>query len=275
MPDIIPELDRWYPPDSDEGRTYHQQPGWSSSMLPRVRRSMGHAFVARPRTRALDVGCAVHALTLEGREEYERCYAVQPHVDARTKEGKRIRAEFREANRDKVWLKAEEAIDIEGMAASVWAHPIASQYLRWAQIEHSMWYRDERTGLICKLRTDATDPSAHIDLKSTEDASAEAFRREIYKYSYHVRAAHYMAGALRDRFVYIAVEKSPPYAVNMFELSEHDLALGWEVRDRLLDRIKRYEESGFAPFYTAEIKQISLPRWAVQQDQRWLGREEI
>ena len=79
------------------------------------------------------------------------------------------------------------------------------------------------TGLQCKCRPDwiSADGGILVDLKTTEDASPREFQRSIAKWRYHVQAGWYMAGieaAYGTRpsgFIFIAVEKKPPFAVGV------------------------------------------------------------
>lgn len=267
---MTPELNRWYHPNTTIGQQYHQLPGWSSSQIVRAIPSTGHMFVRqRPKDAYLE-GNALHTAVLEP-DEFDKRFVEQPKFDRRTKTGKAAYTEWIEQNSDKIALTCQQMNMVQRMADSLRKHPIVAEWVRWGQIEHSKWYEDEVSGLLCKLRTDITVDEAHIDIKTMRSkATPDNFVKEVAKYNYHTRATHYMAGSWRERFVWACVEKSYPHAVNIFELSSEDLAIGWEVRAKLLRRIVEYEQTGFAPFYSTDIKQVKLPGWAVARDRRWL-----
>jgi len=143
--------------------------------------------------------------------------------------------------------------------------------------ERSAWWEDAETGLLCKGRFDEIGRRAGVivDLKTTRDASREAFSRAIYTIGYYIQAAHYIAGAKAlgidaDRFGIIAVEKDPPYAVAIYEVSGAALYDGERERRKLLELYAQCEESGEWPGYPQEVVEIDLPVWAPNQIDRRL-----
>jgi hypothetical protein len=81
-----------------------------------------------------------------------------------------------------------------------------------------------------------------IDLKTTTDSSQVAFPRAIRRFKYDWQAFFYLRGAnsisheLYDKFIIIAVEKTPPYGVMLFDLSE---ALYW-AEMRVMPLIEKF-----------------------------------
>jgi exodeoxyribonuclease VIII len=101
-----------------------------------------------------------------------------------------------------------------------------------------------------------------VDVKTTEDASASAFAKSIANYRYHVQDAHYREGFERDRFVWIAVEIKPPYAVAVYMDDSDMLALGQSHRDTDLRTYAECKAKNEWPGYPEVIQSIQLPRWA-------------
>jgi len=63
-------------------------------------------------------------------------------------------------------------------------------------------------------------------------------------------------------FVFIAVEKTAPYAVGVYCLDPASVAMGRERNLRNLDLLESCQSSGHWPAYSSEIETISLPAWA-------------
>ena len=127
-------------------------------------------------------------------------------------------------------------------------------------------------GVDCKGRLDYVVDDVIVDLKTTEDASPAAFARSIANYRYHVQAAHYLAlaselGMDAKRFVFIAVEKEAPYAIARYELDPADLMLAEADRQKHLTRLASCQAFDSWPSYGYEIKTLSLPKWATNNNE--------
>lgn len=168
----------------------------------------------------------------------------------------------------------------------VHAHPEAEDLLFGKGLnEASIVWRDGETGLTCRGRIDRYCWShrkigdrripvpTHVDIKGTVDASPEGFSREIHKHGYHIQAALYLDGcnALKPsefrRFVFIAVEKKPPYCVGVYELGDSSIDQGRREYRRLMTRYANCLETGNWPDYTNEgVGYIDVPSWALDKE---------
>ena len=101
----------------------------------------------------------------------------------------------------------------------------------------------------------------------------EAFRRDAWKYGYHIQAGFYQMGVAislgLDRyppFVFLAVEKSAPYGVAVYSASENFALVGRDRAGELLQRLKACRDAGLGaenwPGYPAELNELELPAWA-------------
>lgn len=217
-------------------------------------------------TRAMVVGQATHCKILEP-QHFEERYAVSPKVDKRTKAGKEAYAKFVEISDGKKVLQQDEYELIEALEASVRSHTCASELLKHAtQMELPM--ETELYGVPFKGIADIITSVSIVDLKTTADASPEAFQRAAYNGKYHIQAAAYLQMArqlgmqVNPRFGWIVVEKTPPYNVQVFIQSE-------EAADRaqteLKQLIKRWQQwDGNPQSYTNNVAPVTLeyPRWA-------------
>ena len=248
---------------------YHADPAVSASHLKEIIRSPYHYWAryinpdrkpVEP-TAAMQLGTLVHTAVLEPDELLQR-YAVAP--DRRTKAGKeqaeRIAAEGLEPVSE-----ADMALAL-GMAASVRNHPAASALLAHGKAEQSFWWDDLQTGLRCKCRPDWYQGSTIVDLKTCTDASPAAFASSVAKFNYHIQAAHYMTGLHgAGRFVFIAVEKTAPYAVAVYELDHAAMALGRTMRENAMDVLATCKAADLWPGYgDTSVQTLSLPSWATK-----------
>ena len=253
---------------------YRADFGVNKSTLWEIRKSPAHYKYALENQEesdspALRLGRAVHALVLQP-DDFDNMYAIAPNVDRRTKEGKQAWSEFVEANQGKEILTADEASEVGSIALSV--NAVAGDLLEGCQTEVPLFWDDRRTGIRCKARLDAwkelPDKFVVIDLKTTIDASTEAFTRSAVKLGYHVQAAHYLNGfeAVRkpDKPVewwFIAVEKRAPYAVNLIRADDGFVIEGRFKLMDLMDRLDQCLRTNKWPGYGENV--MYMPAWAM------------
>lgn len=242
------------------------------SDLDLIARSPAHwKHAVREETPALRIGSAVHCAVLEP-ARFAADYVTAPACDRRTKAGKEALAEFEAANAGKTVLSAEDAQLCTLLALSAQAHPRAASLLRYGQPEVSALWTDAEFGVRCRARIDWL--TAHgwvLDLKTTQDASRAAFARSCASYRYHVQAAWYLDGYLAASgelplgFVFLAIEKAPPYAVALYELDAEAVEWGRRLARRDLARYAAARELDCWTAYPPEVQSLSLPRWALNQ----------
>jgi hypothetical protein len=252
---------------------YHARPEVSKSGLDLMRRSPLHFWhrylnperVAEPPTDAMVLGSALHTAVLEP-HLFDDEYAVAPHCDRRTKEGKMIWADFEQEAAGKTLLKADDANRIKGMANAVRSHKAASFLLTMpGKAEQSYFWTDPETGEKCKCRPDwhSNDGRIVVDVKTTEDASPGKFlRSSVLGWRYHVQAAFYMQGLpSAEVFLFVVVEKKPPFAAAVYSLPVKLVERGLEEARQDLRRIAECRAASHWPSYSEEIEELPLPRW--------------
>lgn len=254
-------------------REYHSHPAVSKSHLDLVARSPRHYWqrylnpeaVPPEPTPAMVVGSAVHTRVLEP-HRYELEYLVAPECDRRTKAGKEAWEQFQASAQGKTVLTAEQDQLAQAVAAAVWEHPAAALVLgKPGKVEQSYFWTDETTGERCKCRPDWHSDCRRlvVDLKTTEDASPAAFARSIHKFRYHVQANWYQRPFPEaEQFLFIAVEKQPPYLCAVYVATPEMIAAGGRVADRDLTRLAECRASDEWPGYSDVIMPIDLPRWS-------------
>ena len=244
---------------------YHADPAISASHLHAVAASPYHywsRFLAPDRppsvqTAAMKLGSLTHCAVLEPDELSSR-YGIAP--DRRTNAGKAVAAEMEAAGIEAV--TAPEMEQAMAMAASVRSHQAAAALLRDGKAEQSFWW-DDSTGLRCKCRPDWYNGTTIVDLKTTTDASPKGFAKSVAQWRYHVQQNHYLAGTFAERFVFIAVEKTYPYAVGVYELDETAALHGEAERRNNLQTIADCRAIAEWPGYGNTVQPLSLPNWAL------------
>lgn len=243
---------------------------WSA--LKHYAKSPAHyrAYIDNPpeRTPAMLLGSALHCWVLEP-EEFRKRYIVAPEMDRRTRAGKEAHAEFLALAAGKDVLTPEQMEAVRGMGAAVrGCH--ARNLVELCEVhERAITWTDPATGLACKGRPDAYSPHTGVivDIKTTSDASPRAFQRAIATYLYHGQAAFYLDGLLADgvraeHFIFIVVEKEPPYAVASYACDAEMIAAGRMLTREYLDMHKACLDAGQWPGYPNRVQSIELPRWA-------------
>jgi exodeoxyribonuclease VIII len=165
---------------------------------------------------------------------------------------------------------------LKAMRKAIRAHPAARRLMDADGFtECSCVWTDPDTGEACKCRPDRlVDVDGHTiaDLKTTLDASPEGFGKQVMKHLYHLQAAMYMDGVRKtrghkvERFVFIAVEKKPPYLVAVYETPNSLLIKGGDLYRELLDQYHQCRTSGKWPGYGDEMQDITVPMWAQNEE---------
>ncbi len=181
-----------------------------------------------------------------------------------------------EADDRDAWLAANtvslEAIAaIKGMAQSVRTHPQIMGHLYRGQKELTAKWTDRETGIICKARADLYDAREGVilDMKSARDATLEEFSRAIGTLRYYVQDPFYCDGlalcgaSLRDRdpFVFVAVEKVPPFDVALFALEDEERTAGRRKYRTALNRFADCLERDTWPGYPETVQRVELKPW--------------
>ena len=241
----------------------------SNSGMTSLLKSAAHyqAYLRSDRTpsKAQNLGTGTHLAILEGALHQ---VAAQPDADGRTKEGKEIKARFAADNIGKVIVTQDEYSQIVGMANAVGAHPLAADLFSKGRAETSFFWRDPETGTRLKGRADYLRPDYQeiIDLKTTEDASG-AFNRSALNYGYFRQAALYCDGVdavfgFRPTFKLVAVEKTDPFAVAVFTLTDSALDYGRKEYKRALQIYYEAEKTGNWSGYASDVQLLDLPPFA-------------
>jgi exodeoxyribonuclease VIII len=223
-------------------------------------------------TPAMQFGTAIHTCVLEP-ENFDEQYTVIPEgLNRRTNEGKALWAEIEASG--KTALSADAMKKLLKIRASVHANPWFQSLLALnPQIESSIIFDD------LKIRPDLfiapcdTYPNGCIvDLKSTSDASPEAFGKQVHNLEYLIQVAfycevfqmEYQTAALPE-FYLLTVESSAPYLCTPYQVTLEQTIMGQMRMHECLSQLRECIASGKWPGLPQLPVPLELPAWAYSQ----------
>lgn len=156
-----------------------------------------------------------------------------------------------------------------GIQDSIMKNPATRQFFTMDSLrEPSLFF--EMEGVKCRARLDMLGDGIIADLKTTGDASANGFAKDIARYSYHRQGAMYIDGAKicgrpAKRFVLIAVETTAPHLCTFHTLGQTSIDCGRVDNKRGLATYRKCLESGIWPNMSApfEGEEIECPLYAL------------
>lgn len=255
-------------PHMDEATYHGDTESLSASRLKRILRSPAHFTTPHDRTEAMDFGTAFHTAVLGVGPE-------TVYVDAASWRGKAA-ADDRAAawaNGQTPLLTKDQAV-IDGMAASVLAHPTAAQLLDLGSREVSVFWDDPEWSIQRRCRFDLLDETSGVavDLKSIgTGVELENIARAIVNFGYDFSAAWYEAtargaGVDVSAFALIFCDTKPPHQVAVVELSEDFIQRGRLRNTKALAIHAACVESDHWPAYdTPGYTTIHPPKWAREE----------
>lgn len=257
---------------------YHALPGASASRLRAFHGTTpAHARIAIEKpvepTVEMILGTLVHERVLEPEKPSSRI-AVRPEQwsDWRKDASKEWRAAMQGCGM--FVLTPDEFEHIDGMVRAVSSHPVAARLFAGRQSELTCITREPETRLDIRCRLDCVpDGPVLVDLKTTADASERWWRKHAWDSGLHIQASLYpdvwnalaRSECAKEAFVFVVVENTPPYAVNLFECSAEFLRRGREDYMRHLRTYAECLRTGIWPAYTSDFKTLDVPAWERNQ----------
>lgn len=179
-------------------------------------------------TEAPRFGRALHCAVLQP-EKFLNTYAFADFGDQRKKKNKAYKANFLAENKGKEILGLDDYNQINAMRRKLMAHPNASRLLCVPGVCETSVYC-EIDGIKHRATPDKWIASANllIDLKTTDSASKRRFTYSVQEYDYAVQAAFYSdvmcaVGHEVKTFLFLAIEKEPPFGIALYQLSNERL----------------------------------------------------
>ena len=232
-----------------------------------VKYSMDHPS---PSSTPLVMGGCLHSAVFEPMKlEYE--YGAKPaKIDGKSPLTNHYKAEFEHIanqNPGKRWLSQNDYNTCMEMAGAALDNPVLKDYMSDVDsiMEGTGYFTEE--GAECKVRLDLFCPSAEviIDLKSTMDASERGFAKSVRQYGYDFQACWYLEslrklGYSPKQFIFVCVEKTPPYVTACYTLEAYDIARHREPMRRACKLWASCVSSGIWPGYSDGVKTLELTR---------------
>ena len=213
-------------------------------------------------------GIAAHVGALQP-QEFEKRYQIMDgdEIDLRTKDGKSKWADFQASFSNRICLRPTIGAQVLGMRAAIWACPEArALFLNATDVEVSAFWIDPATGLKCKARADILCRGLRCmpDLKTTISADPETFQYKAWDLAYHIQIAHYWAGLAANGIVIedapiIAVEKTYPHPVTVFDTAQDWLIRGEKDRGEALATLKLCRDTNVWPGYAKGLVKLDVP----------------
>lgn len=222
-------------------------------------------YKPKPHTEAMIFGELVHTWTLEP-HLFEERFTIKPKVDRRTTAGKAAYKTWEETAAGKIIISSDDFDLAQKVCLAVRKDgSLAESLMVDATFEESIFFTHATTGIQCKIRPDIRQGAIVSDLKTAKDGSYRAFQNAAYGGGYFLQASMIKQGLLSlgvelERFVFIVVEKEPPFAVALYLVNEEALLWGEEQFDALMEKLARCRDKQEWPGYG--VQNLMVPGYA-------------
>lgn len=254
---------------------YHSSPGISSSGISKILecpKRYWYEYLSGKKKdwpeKSQRIGSATHGLFLEP-EKFNNQFAFVKSLLSNA--GKEDREKY--ALEGKITVTEEEVEIAICCVNSIKSHPVM-QKLKDGKVEQSLVWDEEN--VLLRSRPDFYNDFLIVDIKTTENASPSAFERSIYINGYHRQGAIACDGLTKltgnpyQSVLLIAVEKTPPYLVGCYLLSQDALQVGRAEYKRGIRIYQECVEKNQWPGYSELILEIGIPQWALIKAQEYL-----
>jgi hypothetical protein len=239
----------------DSNEEYHSHDSISASGLKTIyKQSVNHYLKSSFKaTDAMNFGSAVHSAILEDSQDI----AVLPELNLKntkgedykhpwsTIEGKKIKEEFLEDNEGKIIITQKEQKAIEKIQRNFNNHSLAKRLVQ-RLTESEVSYYGNIDDVEVRVRPDGIKEDDYIiDIKTSKDASPQAFKNSINNFAYHLQACFYSEALGYDpaKFRFITIENKYPYTVEVFGMSDNIIEYGKNAWRVALANWKEYLET--------------------------------
>ena len=252
-----------------DGEYFGEENFFNFSLIKELLKSPLHFQTARvtPKeaTPAMKLGSTIHCYLLEPLR-FANEYLEEPELDKRTKEYK----EFAAKNTDKFLYSKKDVNPILEKLESIKkennteAYPSLLRVLNQKTTNENAIFWDK---FKCKIDAYDEESNTLIDIKTTSDASPEAFQKTIFNSAYSIQLAHYAKGLMaagKDTYEFkiIAIQTSAPYDVVEYEMSLDVMSYSCKKLRELYDKLENVlifdDHTGTN---NGEVVNVELPKW--------------
>ncbi|MCZ4366651.1 PD-(D/E)XK nuclease-like domain-containing protein [Sulfitobacter dubius] len=184
---------------------------------------------------------------------------------------------------DREIITHDELEKLEGMRASILAHPKASKLLAPGSgvAELSCYWIDPETGVQCRCRPDWWRfDGTIVDLKTCRDASPAGFEKSVWDWGYYKQDPFYQDGSnvaveqgenplnmpAPKAFVFVAIETVKPHACTVFLLRPESRELGRRDCRTAMNTYAECLRTDEWPAYSEEIELVGVPEWVLRRE---------
>lgn len=206
-------------------------------------------------------GTAFHCAALEPGEFDNRYVVWSGH-----RRGKAFDA-FAEKHADKLILSEDESRRVLGMRDALLSFedfPLG-RALATGEAEKSIFWVDEETGVLCRIRLDLFTLAGIFDLKSIDDARPESVLWQAGRMDYDLQAAMYQEGVRaftgkKLPFLFAFAEDKAPHGVWLYPAGEKTIANGMRKFRRALAAFRDLKATNDWHGYRGAVTTLELPR---------------
>lgn len=265
---------------NDSNEEYHNSGYLGKSKLMKVLDSpikFKYALEHPPKpTPAMEFGIALHMAVLEP-TKFAKKYSVLPEdFNLRSKANKEIYKATLDNGETPILF--DDFTKIMEMVKSINSVEYAKKALN-GEHEISYYWNDERTNVKLSCRPDSRRELVKdkegiiVDLKTCSNADTDSFMKDAIRFGYDIQAAQYIEGCnlyygYPHRFTFIAVEKEPPYAINILEADNLFVQYGKDRFRECVSLVKHCTETNNWWGYNGEDGQINalgLPAYLLKE----------
>lgn len=215
--------------------------------------------------KSLEIGRAVHLLSLEPEKFDSSFYVLKESVNLTTTVGKKIYKDAQEEANGRYIIRKED--NVVEMAESVRKNALWNR-LNHGKIEHSIYWNGGVYNTRLRARPDIFNDRLIIDIKTTDCIST--FPQSIFRFGYHIQAAMQIDGLMaidnkKRSFGFLVVEKKTPFFTACFTLDEESIEAG---RKKYLEGARIYSEclaDNKWTGYDEKFQLVTLPKWALER----------
>jgi hypothetical protein len=233
-------------------------------------------------TAALDFGKAVHCLLL-GDEKFSDQFVVRPKEfpDYRTKAAQQWRDDVVKSG--KTIVTPDQIETIRRISKDANDYPLVQQGILNGDIELTLCWKDEETGIWLKARPDAVSAEGiYADLKTASKFEEDFLEKQVFDAGYYLQGAitRMVTSKLKmpfETFVLVYVLNDLVPDTTHVELSPHDIdrgerAVRWCLKT-IRDGLDTGIWSGARPFNGGE-RHLQMKSWAKDRLENFLQLEE-
>ena len=233
----------------DSNDIYHSHDSISASGLKTIHKKSVYHLINQQfkETPAMALGTAVHQAILEP-HDFHDIYHVIEKIDKRTKAGKEEYQKQIDLAQGKIIIEDDIHEIIKSILGDFRQNDLAQKYCK-GEIELSHYTQYE--GIDVRVRPDVINHVSDFisDVKTCQDNSPQAFKRDVYNWGYHLQAAFYMDMCGINNFRFIACTTKYPYTVEVYTLDERDIEFGRMAYKNAFRQWKKYLETGVVSRY--------------------------